>query len=160
MKFRKWIVGGWLIGAATATAGDGEERVERDGAYAWLARIERAAAAAPEPQPELGVEPAAPESCLLPFVDRRVTTSTVCMTCHDGSNPAAFEVRHDVSHRMDFDYAEFARAKQDPDLAEQPDLVMPEGKLTCTTCHDAEPGLKDWIAKPNKQLCLSCHRMN
>lgn len=136
--------------------------------HGWLGMWLVGVAAALAGEPVAGVEAVAPASreavasslCALPSVERAKAKSAECMTCHDGSNPAAFEVRHEVSHRMDFDYAELRAASQDPDLVPAPPLVLPEGKVTCTTCHDAKPALKGWLALPNKELCLSCHRMN
>ena len=136
---RSVVLGVWLIGGAVALAG-----------------------APGEGSPSAEVAPAAGgrDGCRLPFVERATAKSSECMTCHDGSNPAAFEVRHEVSHRMDFDYAALRAASQDPNLAPAPPLVLPDGRVTCTTCHDAKPALKGWIALPNKELCLSCHRMD
>jgi predicted CXXCH cytochrome family protein len=119
------------------------------------------AAAAPTPP---GVE----SPCELRRVDRRRTGSRECIACHDGSvGPAALHalsVRGDGgAHPVEVSYAAaFARQPGSYRSAfELPRaIVLPDGRVACTSCHDAASAEPARAALPLRAsaLCLACHR--
>jgi hypothetical protein len=65
-------------------------------------------------------------------------------------------------HRVEVEYV--ARTK---DLKPKPEtqglnIVLPGGRITCTTCHDPASKLRDHVAAPTdgpvaKRMCVACH---
>lgn len=106
------------------------------------------------------------EQCALPRVDRARTSSQACMACHDGTAGAgiAFEMRpggNGMSHPVEVDYAAaFARRPGEyvPPGAIRADVPLVDGKVSCTSCHDAASPHPKRAVDPVR-LCHACHRL-
>lgn len=96
--------------------------------------------------------------CLLldPGFDRSRCTSTICLSCHDGS--AARLILRSGSHAVDVSYAA-AWLDRRFDLSGSPprELVLSAGRVTCATCHDGRSREPHRIALPADALCTGCH---
>lgn len=114
------------------------------------------------------VVPDAPEAgCELFTAARARTTPDRCLACHDGSagravmylGKATRDARLD--HPVDVPYGEAsARARNLAPLAQLPsDVVLVDGKISCTTCHDGASTRPGRVAADLVTLCTSCHRM-
>ncbi len=105
--------------------------------------------------------------CELRFADRARTPTRACVACHDGSvgSEIGFEVRAthqaNANHPVDVSYAE--AAARDPRLAPEsalpPDVILVEGRVACTTCHDGASTDRGHAVRGRPDLCTSCHRM-
>ena len=109
--------------------------------------------------------------------------SLLCLGCHDGvtakavySSPHATTITSDLtgwqfgaagvrSHPVGIKYPlPAAMDKYNPPAAvEAAGLPLPEGRIQCTTCHDAHntdrhPGMTR-ISNERSRLCLTCHRL-
>lgn len=105
-------------------------------------------------------------SCELQDAARAETPSGVCLACHDGSasDPVAFSAgAHGTgadAHPLDVDY--FDASTRDRRLAQPYDLprivVLVNGAVACTSCHDGGSPYHARIAGGMARLCASCHR--
>lgn len=105
--------------------------------------------------------------CELRNADRARTSTRSCIACHDGSvGPGAgFEMRAGnqpgLDHPVDVPYAE--AAARDPRLAPAsalpPDVILVNGRVACTTCHDGASTERGHAVRGQPELCTSCHRM-
>jgi predicted CXXCH cytochrome family protein len=120
--------------------------------------VERFASALPVlAQPDL-------EVCTLALVDRATTTSRACLSCHDGSMATSMHtgLRPEGGHPVDVSY-EQARVRLPSMLraagALPETLPLPEGMVTCTTCHDGASDGPQHLAVTTRAsaLCTSCH---
>jgi predicted CXXCH cytochrome family protein len=105
--------------------------------------------------------------CTLPRVDRARTGSRACIGCHDGS--IGLGAAHALAggapggeHPVDVSYAR-AFARQPGSYRSAFDLpravVLPEGRVACTSCHDAASAEPHRAAVPmgGSALCFTCH---
>ena len=105
--------------------------------------------------------------------------SLMCLSCHDGStaNDTIGGVQwtetraqkivgkgHDLSqdHPVGVDYPGNRKGYRPKEQVESDGaILLPAGKVGCTSCHDAHSPLNDryMLVKPNdrSRLCLSCH---
>lgn len=105
--------------------------------------------------------------CELQGAARARTPSTACMACHDGAaGPGvSFVMRAGnqpgFDHPVEIDYAQ--ASARDPRLVPPsglpPELVLVQGRLACTTCHDGASSEPRRVAGRAMDLCTSCHRM-
>jgi predicted CXXCH cytochrome family protein len=107
--------------------------------------------------------------CELLTQSRWTGTTKGCLSCHDGSvamaaNYAIGAPHKGVhsSHPVEVYYASASRSgehKLHPPGALPAALVMPEGKVTCVTCHDGKSTIRYHVAMSNdrSRLCFSCH---
>ncbi len=107
--------------------------------------------------------------------------SLLCLGCHDGvtapdvySGPHATTVaaqfvnppwgpRGRRSHPVGIVYPAGRSDYNPADAVETAGLRLPDGRIQCTTCHDAHntrrfPGML-WISNDRSRLCLTCHRL-
>jgi predicted CXXCH cytochrome family protein len=109
-------------------------------------------------------------ACELPRVaERQRTPSHACLACHDGSTGpgVAFERRSPrgaglgASHPVEVDYAA-ARARAPeryvPKGLLPADVPLVDGKVACTSCHDAAASARGRVVEPAR-LCLACHAL-
>lgn len=106
--------------------------------------------------------PDRPALCELERVDRASTPSRFCMSCHDGSVVAAGGSRRPGEHPVGLHYAS-AWARRPFALRGAPAaaLVLVEGRVECTTCHDGLSRERFRTALPMARsgLCTSCHEL-
>ncbi len=100
--------------------------------------------------------------CALAGAARERTASVSCLSCHDGTVGASIGVGHGY-HPVGTDYfrARYGRpaAVLRPDLP--PALVLVDGKVECTTCHDGASRERSLTALPMSRsaLCFGCHAL-
>jgi hypothetical protein len=107
--------------------------------------------------------------CELLTQSRWAGTTSRCLACHDGSIPmpvqyavgAAHKGSHS-SHPVEVFYATAAASREHKlhaPSALPAALVMPQGMVTCVTCHDGKATTPYHVAIPNEtsRLCFSCH---
>ena len=107
----------------------------------------------------------AAEVCELSHADRATTRAVRCMGCHDGSAApgVAFRMRAGdtpgFDHPVDVDYA--SAAARDRRLRPRPDagVVLVDGLISCTTCHDGRSREPFHVVVTRQELCISCHEM-
>lgn len=129
------------------------------------------------------VVPSEEPICELVRPGSQVFPSRSCFSCHDGSiapeanvyfvTPlAGFEnpvPSHDLGaidgpHPVDVDYAA-AEARRPgwlrPINQLPPELLLPEGLVTCTTCHSSRSREEKKVSLPvaGSALCFSCHQL-
>lgn len=103
------------------------------------------------------------EVCELPQADRATTRAARCMACHDGSAGAGVQFRMRAGstpgfdHPVEVDYASAAARNRGLRPAPGPGTVLVDGRISCTTCHDGRSALRASLARPQPELCLSCH---
>lgn len=98
--------------------------------------------------------------CALDGADRATTRVAACTGCH-GPHGVGFALA--ATHPVDVDYAA-AAAGSSGERALRPaskvprDLVLVDGAVTCTTCHDARSRLPFRLARSGaRALCVACH---
>jgi len=97
--------------------------------------------------------------CELSTVNRAVTSSSQCVSCHDGS--AATHVTWGAdrrSHPIGMRYADVwvqSRAGLNGIIPRA--LVLVEGRVECTTCHDGASLEPHRVAVPLRSICTDCH---
>jgi len=110
-------------------------------------------------------------ACALGRVSRRSASTASCLSCHDGlsasgiaySSPGVLGAGFaHGSHPVDVDYDRatlkpFARYR--PMASLPASLVLPEGKVTCVTCHDGSSPEAAHTSMPmdRSRLCFGCH---
>jgi predicted CXXCH cytochrome family protein len=104
--------------------------------------------------------------CILPNVDRETATVRACLSCHDGTfgtthigaraGTAAGPGVHPVG--VSYDLAALRR-KLRPRYQVSRRLLMPDGQVTCVTCHDGASPERYHLAMSMSQsgMCRSCH---
>ncbi|MBI4815243.1 MAG: hypothetical protein HY791_03225 [Deltaproteobacteria bacterium] len=106
--------------------------------------------------------------CLLGWVDRGRTEARACLSCHDGSVSTGRE--HEVrgvgleSHPVDVPYESRQVGRTNslrPTVQLEPAIVLVDGRLVCTSCHDGSSSLpaKLAISMNGSGLCLACHAL-
>ncbi len=125
-------------------------------------------AAPPNPSAHLAGHPNRPGTivCGLSTVDRTTTESVACLVCHDGTVATSMHVPVTAdeggSHPIEIDY-ELSRLRHPFGL--KPAMVLPQalplvnGKVSCTTCHDARSQTPSRTSMPmaGSAMCLACH---
>jgi predicted CXXCH cytochrome family protein len=110
----------------------------------------------------LGADPES--SCLLGRVNREAATNRLCLSCHDGTL-GSFHIGSTTGpgadHPVDVVYA--LAVARNPRLRTRYELsrrlALPDGKVTCVTCHDGaspEPN-HTAVSMHRSALCFSCH---
>lgn len=100
--------------------------------------------------------------CTLATVDRAVTPTRDCLTCHDGT-VKGISLQEEDSPPSDVNYAEARlRTQWFREPTARSNRVFPGGLVTCTTCHDTQTGIPQsahWLAMGNERssLCFACH---
>ncbi len=97
--------------------------------------------------------------CTISRADRITTTSAECLSCHDGTVTTSIGESH--PYDVDYDGARARSSNLRPRGALPANLVLPGGKVTCTTCHDGastEPA-KTSLPLVGSQLCFACHAL-
>lgn len=107
--------------------------------------------------------------------------SLVCLGCHDGvTAPDVYTSSHAVqivgqlansrlgatslkSHPVGTKYPAFGGDYASRDAVEAAGLPLPDGRIQCTTCHDAHnthrhPGMLR-VSDDRSRMCLTCHRL-
>lgn len=107
-------------------------------------------------------------ACELQGAVRAGTSSTACMACHDGGSGPGVSFRMPraadtpgLDHPIEIDYAQAsARNGWLVSPGELPaELVLVEGRVSCTTCHDGASSEPRRVAGRLMDLCTSCHRL-
>jgi predicted CXXCH cytochrome family protein len=103
------------------------------------------------------------DTCLLRWARRATTPATKCLQCHDGS--AARPIDHlpglssKGSHAVGVSYD--AGSMRIPLLRPRgtlpKEIVLVDGQLACTSCHDGRSSAPHRVALPVGQLCTACH---
>ncbi|HET8734245.1 MAG TPA: hypothetical protein VFM45_10805 [Anaeromyxobacteraceae bacterium] len=115
-------------------------------------------AVAPAPAPAAAAAPGV-EPCDLEMPqDRRMTSSTTCMRCHDGSKAA----NASFGHRFDIDYVVQGKELRPNPEQYNPAVVLGGGKVTCMSCHVPLSTAPMRLAAPTggaleQRLCTACH---
>ena len=98
--------------------------------------------------------------CLLSWVRRSKAGTERCITCHDGSAGPAVHVgpgggrNHSVGVRYD---ETKSHTMLRPAAMLPPELVLVNGAVDCTSCHDGSSRLPHRIAVTPERLCAGCH---
>ena len=95
-------------------------------------------------------------SCLLGRVDRQAATTSLCLSCHDGT-VAAHRDGHPVDIVYEVAVARNPRLRTRYELSRR--LALPDGKISCVTCHDgasSEP-MHTSLPMSRSALCFGCH---
>lgn len=109
-------------------------------------------------------------ACALGRVSRKTATTASCLACHDGisaggvsyGGPGLAAGYSHGSHPVDVDY-NLASLKPytrfHPLAALPPSLVLPDGKVTCVTCHDGSSAEASHTSMTmnRSRLCFGCH---
>ena len=98
--------------------------------------------------------------CSLANAQRDQTASVSCLSCHDGSIGSNIGVGHGY-HPVGTDYADamYRRPAAVLRISPPPELVLVNGKVECTTCHDGGSREPSFTALPMNRsaLCFACH---
>lgn len=99
--------------------------------------------------------------CSLPIAFRPESRVADCTACHQRIGALGH-----ASHRVDVEFAQVWAARQSdfrPPSSLPPEVVLVNGRVVCTTCHDPASQLPMSLAlpvDPKPRLCLSCHRFD
>lgn len=109
-------------------------------------------------------------ACALGRVSRRTATTASCLACHDGisaggvnyGGPGMAQGYSHGSHPVDVDYNLASlkpHTKFQPLSALPSSIVLQDGKVTCTSCHDGSSPEAHHTAMPmyRSRLCYGCH---
>jgi predicted CXXCH cytochrome family protein len=105
-------------------------------------------------------------ACVLASVARETATARLCLSCHDGTFGTAHLAARAGSaagpgvHPVDVSYdLAAARRRLRPRHEVSRRLVMPDGRVTCVTCHDGASPERYHLALTMSQsaMCQSCH---
>ncbi|MFL5272871.1 MAG: cytochrome c3 family protein [Anaeromyxobacteraceae bacterium] len=105
----------------------------------------------------------AAELCTLRTEDRTAATVQACVSCHDGLVTGAHAFVGIGEHPVDVSY-DSAAARNLRLLTRfqvSRRIYLPEGKITCVSCHDgasAEPN-HTAVSMNRSALCTSCHAL-
>ena len=98
--------------------------------------------------------------------------SLACLSCHDGISAAEKRVKTvgewgilfdfgNLSHPLGIDYNQASSRKRDlrPAAFLPSQIVLPEGKVGCESCHNLYSTLPHFLVSSNldSTLCLGCH---
>jgi len=106
------------------------------------------------------------ETCGLRGADRATARSRWCLSCHDGSLAPHVGSRlgggmEAGTHPVDVSYREAASRNRRLHAQFQVSqrLSLPDGKVTCLSCHDGASGQPKHVALPmaRSELCFACH---
>ncbi|GEJ57071.1 hypothetical protein AMYX_18120 [Anaeromyxobacter diazotrophicus] len=116
-------------------------------------------AAAAEPAAPPPGQASGPAVCALELGAERTTASSVCTGCHDGALGGSFE---HGGHRVEIAYAPYPAGLRPKPEERKVNVVLPGGRITCMTCHDARSALPSHLAAPTggpveQRLCVACH---
>ena len=92
-------------------------------------------------------------TCELRYVNRATTHAARCLACHDGTAGPSVGTGHG-SHPVDVRYAAVGGFRAPEEIATM-NLVLADGQVTCTTCHDWRSGLE--ARTSTRGLCSGCH---
>jgi predicted CXXCH cytochrome family protein len=103
--------------------------------------------------------------CELGGADRARTSSARCVACHDGTVGTSVMFRTRVSGLLGYDHpveVDYERARlHDRQLRPRAflprELVLVNGRIACTTCHDGAAATPGRVAVAAAALCTSCH---
>ena len=135
-----------------------------------------------EPTPRLDDRPDTMQP-LQPYQDANIELtgwSLLCLGCHDGvTAPDVYSSAHAVavtdqladsrlatvglrSHPVGVKYPVASEDYRSLAAVEEAGLLLPDGRIQCTTCHDAHnthrhPGMLR-ISNERSRVCLTCHR--
>jgi predicted CXXCH cytochrome family protein len=105
----------------------------------------------------------AADLCTLRTEERTAATVQACVSCHDGIVAGTHAFVGIGEHPVDVSYD--AAAARDLRLLTRFEvsrrIYLPEGKITCVSCHDggsAEPN-HTAVSMNRSALCTSCHAM-
>jgi hypothetical protein len=124
-----------------------------------LARVDEAPVEVAAPVGDFAPRPDAdPDAeCELPWVDRSITTSSDCLTCHGAlSNIVCYAPTCEPMrlHPVGAVYDE-SRHRLRPRSQLSSALPLVNGRVECTTCHDGNSELPANLAQ--RRLCFGCH---
>lgn len=111
------------------------------------------------PAPAAAAAPPGAEPCDLEMPqDRRVSSSTACMRCHDGSKA----VNAAYGHRFDIEYVVQGKDLRPNPEQYNPAVVLGGSKVTCMSCHVPLSTAPMRLAAPTggaleQRLCTACH---
>jgi predicted CXXCH cytochrome family protein len=106
---------------------------------------------------------AADDLCTLRTEDRTAATVQACVSCHDGLVTGTHAFVGDGEHPVDVSY-DMAAARDQRLLSRfevSRRIYLPEGKITCVSCHDGastEPN-HTAVSMNRSALCTSCHAL-
>ena len=91
--------------------------------------------------------------------DRRTTPSSACTACHDGTRAPIGTNDHPVD--IAYEPSSDGRLRPEPERF-NPHVVVPDGRITCLTCHDPASKERRHLAAPTGgpvagRLCVACH---
>lgn len=167
-SFGLWTRRPWDCGSTLRLALPSDEELPRGFADSAIAALMLLSQTRPGTIGDMPLEPQLVdgEVCTLARIDRARTPSSYCLGCHDGTIAPSVtrfsEIRHDRSHPVGTDYAAiqatgFGALRPPAEL--DPALVLVDGKLECTTCHDGDAPSPSHTALPMNRsaMCLGCH---
>ena len=97
--------------------------------------------------------------CALAVVDRKTTSSSKCLGCHDGSVSKLIPTHSGVDvHPSGRVYP--ANGAYHPASTLGPEVVLVNGRLECTSCHDGAAKTRNHVVQPARvHLCQVCHAL-
>jgi predicted CXXCH cytochrome family protein len=130
-----------------------------------LGSFASAEAEATPPAPAPAAQPAT--GCALPYTGRARASASNCLACHAlGGDAAGLIMKRHASgdHNSGLTYASAQRRgvlRLRPVDQLPPQIVLVEGQITCTTCHDGASSEHRRLATPGGMaaLCVSCHAL-
>jgi predicted CXXCH cytochrome family protein len=125
----------------------------------------QAGAEGPPPAPAAAAAPIS--GCALPYTGRARASASNCLVCHTlGGDAAGLIMKRHASgdHNSGVAYASAQRRgalRLRPVDQLPPQIVLVEGQITCTTCHDGASTEHRRLATPGGMagLCVSCHAL-
>ncbi len=122
-----------------------------------LAAAEAPVSTAPAIPPASPTVAAAPP-CSLESGVERTAPSSGCLACHT-SLSGNFD---HGGHRVDVPYEPYGKELRAKPEERGVNVVLPGGRITCLTCHDARSKLPDHLAattagRVDQRLCTACH---
>ncbi|HET7827167.1 MAG TPA: hypothetical protein VFK90_17655 [Anaeromyxobacter sp.] len=99
------------------------------------------------------------DTCLLRWARRSTTPATKCLTCHDGSAARPIDHLSNGSHPVgvSYDAASVRVPLLRPRAALPAQVVLVDGEVACTSCHDWRSQTPHRVALSVGELCTACH---
>jgi predicted CXXCH cytochrome family protein len=97
------------------------------------------------------------DTCLLRWARRSTTPATRCLTCHDGSAARPFDHLSNGSHPVGVAYDASRVPLLRPRAALPAQVVLVNGEVACTSCHDGRSATPHRVAMTVGDLCIACH---